>query len=220
MRKFLLKILLSATALLAFGGFVAPIAVRADEGVETPGISVENTDSDIVSSEEKTAENTTKEEAVESGDKWFDEVLMPMAVRIVAGVAGFTIAMMLCFKDFNKVKAVFAEAVKELFTSNDNNKGTAKAVAELEANQEKRIDEMEAMFVEKIEEITTMFVDALTEIKSNLSDKVNDADGKLTTLLEVEKLAYGDNAALVSNGTAKKIAEVVGYGKTETVNKK
>jgi hypothetical protein len=38
--------------------------------------------------------------------------------------------------------------------------------------------------------------------------------------LEVEKLAYGDNAALVSNGTAKKIAEVVGYGKTEDVNEK
>ena len=48
--------------------------------------------------------------------------------------------------------------------------------------------------------------------------KVDDIDDVAHKLLDVEKLAYGNNAHLVSNGTAKRIAEVIGNGKTN--NKK
>ena len=63
--------------------------------------------------------------------------------------------------------------------------------------------------------------EALNEIREGLETKVIDVDEIVHKLLEVEKLAYGNNAHLVSNGTAKRIAEVIGNGKkAEDENKK
>jgi hypothetical protein len=188
----------------------------ADEGVESVVESVVTDETSNVSGEEETAENTPKEEAVESGDEWFDEVLMPMVIEYGASVVAFATAVFILLKDFNKTKSTLGTAVGALLTSNGNNTDTAKAVAELKSEYEKQMTEMKG----QVENVTALFVEALKELKEGLADKVENADGTLQKLLEVEKLAYGDNAALVSNGTAKKIAEVVGYGKTEDVNEK
>jgi hypothetical protein len=212
----MLKIILCATAVMTGFGLFAPVMASADEGVENAVESVVTDETSNVSGEEETAENTPKEEAVESGDEWFDEVLMPMVIEYGASVVAFATAVFILLKDFNKTKSTLGTAVGALLTSNGNNEDTAKAVAELKSVYEKQMTEMKG----QVENVTALFVEALKELKEGLADKVDNADGTLQKLLEVEKLAYGDNAALVSNGTAKKIAEVVGYGKTEDVNEK
>lgn len=241
MRKFLLKILLSATAVLALGGFVAPIAAIADEGVEAPEISVESTDSDIVSSEEETAENDGEEVLVDEevledegneaivGDgeeiveetessEWFDEYIVPMIMEYGADVVAFATVAFIALKDTQKTKNALFGALTEITTSNTENKSTAEAVQKL---KEAWVEEANAMREEHAEEIAALkeaFLEAITAIREGMETKVDDIDEIVHKVLDVEKIAYGNNAHLVSSGTAKRIAEVIGNGK-KTDNK-
>lgn len=198
MKKFLLKIALCATMMLALGGVTTPLFVSADEGVETPEISVEITDTDIVPSEDETAENGGEIVAETETSKWFDETLKPLLLEYGAEVVAFASVVFICLRDLKKTKAVFDEAVSAITKSNKDNDSTSKAVEKLKKEMRK---EMEAV------------TDALNEIREGLETKVIDVDEIVHKLLEVEKLAYGNNAHLVSNGTAKRIAEVIGNGK-------
>lgn len=204
MKKLIFKIILGATMVFTGASLVSPITASANEGAETPVESVVVEDASNVSSETEAQENAPKETA----DEWFDKVLMPLLMQVGAEVGAFALVVWMMLKDLNKTKAMLAESVTALITSNGNNSDTAKSVEELKAEYEKRMEAMESL----VSSMGEMFAAALKELKVSLGDKVADADDLLHKLLEVEKLAYGDNAALVSNGTAKMIAEVVGYG--------
>ena len=198
MKKFLLKIALCATMMLALGGVTTPLFVSADEGVETPEISTEITDTDIVSSEDETAENDGEIVAETETSKWFDETIKPLLLEYGAEVVAFASVVFICLKDLKKAKAVFDEAVTAVTKSNKDNETTSKAVEKLKKELRKEMEEV---------------TDALKEIREGLEAKVIDVDEIVHKLLDVEKIAYGNNAQLVSNGTAKRIAEVIGNGK-------
>ena len=219
MRKILLKILLSATALLAFGGFVAPIAVSAEEGVEVPEISVETTDTDIVSSGSETEQNEGKEALESETSEWFDEYIIPLIMEYGADVVALATVALLTLKDTRKTKGALFEALTDITTSNTENKNTAEAVRELkEAWMEER-QAMQIQHAEEIEALKNIFLDAISAIREGMEAKVDDIDETVHKVLDVEKIAYGNNAHLVSSGTAKRIAEVIGNGKKTDNNK-
>ena len=198
MKRFLLKVALCATMVLALGGVITPLVVSAEEGVETPEIGTEITDTDIVSSEDETAENGTEIVEETETSKWFDETLKPLLLEYGAEVAAIATVVFVCLRDLKKTKGVFDAAVEAITKSNKDNESTSKAVKKL---KEEVAKEMKAV------------TDALKEIREGLEAKVIDVDNIVHKLLDVEKLAYGNNAHLVSNGTAKRIAEVIGNGK-------
>ena len=199
MKKFLLKIALCATMMLALGGVTTPLFVSADEGVETPEISTEITDTDIVSSEGETAENDGEIVAKTETSKWFDENVKPLLIQGAAAVVGVLIAIAIIAKKSKNFLKVLTETITAL----------TKALAENKALKK------------EMRKLGESVAEALNEIREGLETKVIDVDEIVHKLLEVEKLAYGNNAHLVSNGTAKRIAEVIGNGKkAEDENKK
>lgn len=216
MKKLLLKIVLCATAMLALGGVATPLIVNAEEAQETAIESVVTDETENVSSEVETDENTAENGQETDTDKWFEEVLLPLVMQFGVEVGAFALVALIASKSITKTKGVLDIALSAVLKSNEDNVAMAKTMAELKKAYEQQKEE----HAKQMEEMKGAFVDALREIKENLSDKVTDAGDTLNKLLEVEKLAYGDNAALVSSGTARRIAEVVGYGKAEDVNEK
>lgn len=198
MKKFLLKIALCATMLLALGGIVTPLVATAEESVETPEISTEIADTNIEPSEETTAENDPEIVEETETSKWFDETLKPLLLEYGAEVAAIATVVFVCLRDLKKTKGVFDTAVEAITKSNKDNESTSKAVKKL---KEEMAKEMKGV------------AEALKSIREGLEAKVIDVDNIVHKLLDVEKLAYGNNAHLVSNGTAKRIAEVIGNGK-------
>lgn len=216
MKKLLLKIVLCATAMLALGGVATPLIVSAEEAQETAIESVVTDETENVSSEVETDENTAENGQETDTDKWFEEVLLPLVMQFGVEVGAFALVALIASKSITKTKGVLDIALSAVLKSNEDNVAMAKTMAELKKAYEQQKEE----HAKQMEEMKGAFVDALREIKENLSDKVTDAGDTLNKLLEVEKLAYGDNAALVSSGTARRIAEVVGYGKAEDINEK
>lgn len=216
MKKLLLKIVLCATAMLALGGVATPLIVSAEEAQETAIESVVTDETENVSSEVETSENTAENGQETDTDKWFEEVLLPLVMQFGVEVGAFAIVALMATKGITNTKNLLDIALNAVTKSNDDNVSLANQVEEMKKAYEKQKEEN----AKQIEEMKNVFLEALKEIRENLSDKVNDADDRLQRLLEIEKLAYGDNAALVSSGTARRIAEVVGYGKAEDVNEK
>ena len=212
MRKFLLKIALIATAVFAGIGFIAPIVASA----ETGEISTESAGTGIVSSEEKPAQNDCVEE-VES-DSWFDETIKPLVIGYGADVVAFLTVAFIALKDTQKTKSALSEAVNTAVQSYTENKNTVMAVQELKEAFAEEMSRLKEEHADEIKAMQELFVQAVEAIRESVAVKVDDIDDVAHKLLDVEKLAYGNNAHLVSNGTAKRIAEVIGNGKTN--NKK
>lgn len=222
-KNFLLKIALCATAILATAGFIAPITVNAEESITesvvesvSEGVeSVETSEAENVPSEEVASENHAEIVEETETSKWFDETLKPLLLQFGAEIAAFLAVAWLWLRKFGKAKDAFGNAVDVLTQSNTENTNTEKAVKELRAENARHEAEMDA----KMERMAEMFMNGLKALQETLGDKVADIDVTAHKLLDVEKLAYCNNSTLVSNGTAKRIAEVVGYGKTENENK-
>lgn len=211
MKKLLLKIVLCATAMLALGGFVSPIVVSADEGLETPEISAEIADTDIVSSEEITAQNDGNNAVVETEtSKWFDEYIMPLIIQYGANVVSFATVAFIALKDTQRTKSALFGAVGAITQSNTDNKNTTQAVQEFKEACLEEIKALKENHAEEIKALKEAFVEAVQEIKESVAVKVEDIDDIAHKLLDVEKIAYGNTAHLVNNGTAKRIAEVIG----------
>jgi hypothetical protein len=76
------------------------------------------------------------------------------------------------------------------------------AFQEWELSQGEAMRQWETRFEEQMKLV-------FEELRNVMADKVDDANTTVHKLLEVENIVYGDNPVLVSNGTAKKVAEVV-----------
>jgi F0F1-type ATP synthase membrane subunit b/b' len=119
--------------------------------------------------------------------KWFDEYIVPMLVQFGATLAAFALGVVVFFKVLNKTKKAFEEATELVNTSNNNN-----ADIRAEMKQLKKDNEAWKKGVEK-----------------KLVAGVDDTNKTVHKILEVQELAHTSNPALVGNGTAKKISEVV-----------
>jgi hypothetical protein len=202
MKKNLLKIVLMATAVFVAFGCVTTILANAEEEQESVVESVESVEMDNVSTEEEAGENQANIVEETDTSKWFDETIKPMLIQYGAGVLAFATAVLILLKDFNKIKATLATALGALTKSNEDNISTAQAVTVLKE-----------ILTEALEQNRAEYEKRMQELSESLADKVVDIDEVVHKLLDVEMLAYGDNSKLVSNGTAKRIAEVVNNGK-------
>lgn len=200
MKKFLLKIALCATMMLALGGITTPLIVSADEPAGMPEISVEITSSENVSADDEATENDTKIVKETETSKWFDETIKPLLIEYGAMVAAVFSAAAFCLKKIKKAKEMFDSATGVVEKSNADNKEIKRLVED---------------FKNEVLSGLGLVADALKEIREGVEEKVIDVDEVVHKLLDVEKIAYGNNAHLVSNGTAKRIAEVIGNGKKE-----
>ena len=131
MKKILLKIALCATMMLALGGVTTPLFVSADEGVETPEISTEITDTDIVSSEGETAENDGEIVAKTETSKWFDENVKPLLIQGAAAVVGVLIAIAIIAKKSKNFLKVLTETITALTKALAENKALKKEIKKL-----------------------------------------------------------------------------------------
>lgn len=215
MKKLILKIVLMATAVFAGFGYIPTIMANA-EGTQESGVeSVEIVETENEPSEEETSENQANFVEETETSEWFDETMKPALIQYGACVFGFATALFFMLKQMNKTGYTLGIALGALTQSNADNISTSQAVAELKAESQASYERQQAEYERRMQEMSDMFANALKELRESLADKVVDIDETAHKLLDVEMLAYGNNAKLVSNGTAKRIAEVVNNGKVK-----
>lgn len=212
MKKILFKFVLVIGFMLAFGCGVSATTAHAEEVSKTAGFSTGINDTDIVSSEEEIEQNAPIGE-VET-DTWFDETIKPFLIKYGADVVAFLTVAFIALKDTQKTKQALFGAVNTAVQSYTENKNTVMAVQELKEAFAEEMSRLKEEHAEEIKAMQELFVQAVEAIRESVAVKVDDIDDVAHKLLDVEKLAYGNNAHLVSNGTAKRIAEVIGNGKT------
>lgn len=215
MKKLLMKIILIATAVLAWHGGIPPALANAEETQESIVESVESVEMENVSTEQETIEIQPNIADETDGSKWFDETIKPMIIEYGASVVAFVTAVWILLKDFNKIKRTLVMALGALTKSNDDNISTSQAVAKFKEEFQAEYKLQKEENDKRMAEMADMLTKALSELQKNLADEVKDIDETAHKLLNMEMIAYGDNAQLVSNGTAKRIAEVVKHGKAK-----
>ena len=104
-----------------------------------------------------------------------------------------------------KAKKIFETATAIVTASHKDNESLSAKQTDLEARQ----DEYEKAMDEKMDK-------RFQEMEEKLVSGVDDTNRTVHKLLDVEEIAYTSNPVLVSNGAAKRIAEVV---KHENANK-
>ena len=192
MKKSRIAIIL-ASALMCLGFAFSPVIAVAEESAETPIESAEIFESEEVIEETESVENSAVLEDVEGiipeteGSKWFDKYIVPFLVEYGAVLSAFATGVFVFLKSIRKIKAAFADATAVVNTSNNDN-------AELRAEIKQMKKENEAW-------------------KKSIEDQVvaglADTNKTVHKILDVEEIAYENNTALVGNGTAKKISEVI-----------
>ena len=119
--------------------------------------------------------------------KWFSDTIKPTLLPFASALFGVVVGGLIIFGKIRKIKDALTEAKKTLTESTDKTKNTESAIKKqqdkFEKEVNKRLDSVESM--------------------------IKDTNAVAHKLLKVEELAYIGNTALVGNGTAKKIAEVV-----------
>ena len=186
-----------AVAALGLGVGLNPVTAYADE-TEMPVISSEIETSEEVIEETESVENSSNLEAETSEEndgkviaktkasEWFEETIKPMAIQF--GVTGAAVVVVWFFasKKLRMLNKKLEEAVNLVTQSHEEN-------VKLKAENAKW----------------------KKEIEEHLLKGVDDIGDTVHKLLTVEKIAYETNTKLVSNGTAKKIAEVINEEKND-----
>lgn len=172
--------------------FIGVFAERTASAEELPATSAET---------ETEAEIAPKTEESE----WFDETVKPILIRYGADVLAIVTAGAWCFKRLQKAKKIFEAATAIVTASHNDNQALSKKQSDLEARQEVYEKTMDEKMDKRFQ-----------EMEEKLVSEVDDTNKTVHKLLVVEEIAYTSNPVLVSNGAAKRIAEVV---KHENANK-
>lgn len=194
------KLFLSAFAVaaLAFGFGMNPVTAYAEDSVDMPVISSEIETSEEVIEESASVENSSNLEAETSEEsngkiiaktkasEWFEETIKPMAIQFGVTGAAVVIVWFFASKKMRKLERSLAEAVDLVKQSHKEN-------VDVKAENAKW----------------------KKEIEEHLLKGVKNIGKEVHKLLTVEKIAYETNTKLVSNGTAKKIAEVINEEKND-----
>lgn len=187
-----------AVCALAIGVGINPVTAYAEDSAVIPEISAEIETSEEVVEDSESVENSedieveTSEENESnvikktSASEWFEETIKPIAIQF--GVTGLAVVVVWFFasKKLRMLNKKLEEAVNLVTQSHEEN-------VKLKAENAKW----------------------KKEIEENLLKGVDDIGDTVHKILTVEKIAYETNATLVSNGTAKKIAEVINEEKND-----
>lgn len=208
MKKIILKFLAVLTLSIVCIFFSAPIVTTA----EAPQENV-------------TSESVEKENIVPETE-WsvlFKEKVLPHVLEYGAAALGVLTAVLVSLKRLRITISELVGAYKALKKSNEDNEKTKTDVTSLmDSVQEwqKNQAELQRAFMEQqavdmqahFEKHEKIMEDRFKEIALTVVDKIEDAVETAHKILDVEEIAFEENPALVSNGTAKKISEVIHNG--------
>lgn len=173
---------------------------------ETPEeVPEEESKNEEIFEEESTKETIEKVLPKTEGTSWFEKNVEPLLWRAGADVVALGAICVIVLKRSKKAADSVNAVAGLLVQSNDNNKESAKALKSIRKENEEWKKEME-------EQINQRF----DEMRKDLVDTGKDTNEVVHKLLCVEEIAYEENPYFVSNGTAKKIAEVIRYGENKT----
>ena len=174
--------------------------------------------------EEEVYENAGTEDITEDiipeteTSKWFETYIIPVIINVLAPLGGTIAGGVVVFKGISNAKAILDVAIKGLSNAkgqtDDASKDLTDARAEMKEWQISQSKEI-GMFMEGIsnaneawkKQFTQMVMEMFEKLQEDMCNTVSDTNTTVHKLLDVEKIAYGDNPVLVSNGTAKKIAD-------------
>lgn len=198
MKKIILKIMATLTLTVAFTFLSPSLPIMAFAETTTPATSEEILEEGIVPETEASV--------------WFKEKIMPYILKYGMVFLGTASALIAFLRKHKKALAELIGAYNALKKSNEDNEQT-KAEVDLTQTrmlewQKRQEERMQEYFDKQDERMLQRF----DEIASKVTNRIEDACETAHKLLEVEELAYEDNPALVSQGTAKKIAEVIHNG--------
>ena len=199
--------LLFMTIFVGIASF-APIMAFAEETPKNEVISADIIESEEILEEEENVANTEDTEVKQDNNSnvlpatksttRFEEKIEPLLWQYGTDVLALgTICLVVLAKSKKSANSVLAVAGL-LTKSNDDNKQTQESVKQMQESNNAWKKEMESEFNKKFD-----------EIKKELVDTEKDTNNAVHKLLHVEEIAYEENPTLVSNGTAKKIAEVI-----------
>ncbi len=242
------KKILILTAILAvcfafvpfFGGFVAKAETDENSGgfetvdgeavgmTEIPSTATPSVGEADSSLEEGAFETDVIPETEES--VWFKEKILPYIVEYGAAALGVFTAVLLSLKKLRVTIADLVGAYNALKKSNKDNESLSEGVNTFKADvrewQEETLSaqrefmtaqrtEMQAFMTAQKEAMEKGF----QQIASTVVDKLDDTCKTAHKILDVEELAFEENPALVSNGTSKKIAEVIHNGEETKIKR-
>ena len=193
-----------AVCALAVGVGINPVTAYAEDSAVIPEVSAEIETSEEVIEDSESVENSEDIEAKEENEnvpngvvektddsKFFEKTIKPFLIEYGAAILAFSTVAFIAFRKIKKVYKTFKEAVNAVKESYEENVKLKQEVKQLKEENE--------AWKKSVEE--------------NLVKGVNDTNLTVHKILDVEKIAYEENPTLVSNGTAKKIAEVINESK-------
>lgn len=217
-----------AVALFSIGFFAPPITAYAESNVEPlESVEIHSESIDFTEEEEVVEDSAVVENSADlkgenesntvipetATSKWFDTYIIPFVVEYGTDILALGTTVVLCLKKLKKAKDVFATATAAVNESNQNNIDTSTEVKKLREENEKwqrEFAENTYAVFNRMEEQRSADMQRLADaLKETLSDKVEDIDQVVHKILDVEEIAYISNTALVGNGAAKKISEVI-----------
>ena len=144
--------------------------------------------------------------------KWFDEKIAPYIMEAVTAIVGVVVGLVICLKPLKSAVSLIIGAYNALKKSNEDSEQMKKDVEEM---KKERL-EWEARQEQKMEEYFARQSDIIREnmqgIRKDVSDKLDDVSNVAHKILDVEEIAYANNPIMVSQGTARKIEEVIHNG--------
>lgn len=132
------------------------------------------------------------------GSKWFSETLMPLILQYGAALLGVLSAGIVLLRKIIKTVKELKEAKTLLKSSDEHNKTSLENMNAFETRMQEQYDEYAKLVQKKLD-----------EMQSGVAADVHETKKAVNKLLAVERRAYLDSPALVSEGTARKIAEVL-----------
>ncbi len=195
----ILVALLSVCIGLIFG--TSTYSAAAEEtSIEAPQDSADGATSDETSENEEMLDSVPENGLIPEteGSKWFSETLMPLILQYGAALLGVLSAGIVLLRKIIKTVKELKEAKTLLKSSDEHNKTSLENMNAFETRMQEQYDEYVKLVQKKLD-----------EMQSGVAADVHETKKAVNKLLAVERRAYLDSPALVSEGTARKIAEVL-----------
>lgn len=186
-------------------------AVAEETSAEASQDSVEEPTQSETSAPEETPDAGEKEGILPEtqASKWFSETLLPLIMQYGAAALGVLSAGFVLLGKIARTVKELKGAKDDLANSNKQNESSRKRIEEFENSMREKYEEQERKLQEANAAHEREIGDKIRQIEQRVANDVHDTKKAVDKLLAVERSAYLDSPALVSDGTARKIAEVL-----------
>lgn len=161
---------------------------------------------------------------------WFKEKILPYILQFLAVAVGALFSFLLVLRKFDIKLGDLINACNVLRKANKDSEDTKAAVQaqdnkllEWTASQAESMKEWQREQKEQMQEHMRAQAEAMAagfaQIAADVTNKLDDAVKTVHKILDVEEIAYRENPAMVSKGTAHKIEEVIHGDENEKKDK-